>query len=206
MSLVQTTLSDFPKWFRDMAFVLDQIEAPIAGSFALWAWQAVTSGPPLWTPADVDIWYSSRHEKQFFRDIVDVMAMFPGASLKKRGPAIVEICLRDDLPTLQFIRRKVDETTQSTKRFLDLFDLSVVQVVLSFNIIGCDDHGRFGFTFGDSDVKSDIARGTSRCFRDLGDSAQQDRLVKYEGRGFLITRGEIRDLKPWGVYDESHPK
>lgn len=207
---LKTSLESLPDWFREIAPILAKVNRSIAGSFSLWTWQALTAKQPSWKPSDVDIWFSSKREKDFYRTIVEtwinVQDQFPGALMKKRGPAIVEIRLRDDLPTLQFIMRNAPGDSPGC--FLDLFDLSVAQVAMDFGLT-CEAplFGDVNFTFADDLVRSDIASGTSRYFRDLDGDKVQKRIDKYEGRGFQITQGEIRDLKPWGVYDyETDPK
>ena len=216
--IVKDSLTQLPKWLQEIADALEIIRptpsTPIAGSFALWLWQAFTIAPPTWKPSDVDIWYSSADKASFYQKLVGwfiaLQAKFPDSKMTSRGPAIVEIHLGGDLPKLQFIQRNVrDQERPAPHCFLDLFDLSVAQVAMTdFHLTMPDCHeatfASITFAFGDEAVRSEIALGKCRCFRDLvGHDMCVKRLVKYEGRGFDITQGEIHELKKWNIAYEN---
>jgi len=208
--MVKINQENLPVWYQRLVPILEALDivpgSPIAGSFALWLWQGHTTGKtPSWTPADIDIWFSS--EVDMLRTAVNafsgIQRGYPTAAFEKRGPAIVEIRVAEDLPTLQFIHRNTyGSERKAPYRFLDMFDLSVTQVAVEFFC-----HDTVQFAFGDDDVRSDIASGTCRCFRDMAapDFAETNtpRLAKYKARGFEITQGVIRDLK-WGSDYPSH--
>ena len=217
MPAIKQILNTFPEWVQEIAGALEIIRprssTPIAGSFALWLWEAFTLETPTWKPSDVDIWYSSTDKASFYQKLVGwfiaLQAKFPHAIMKSRGPAIVEIYLGGDLPKLQFIQRNIrDQKRPAPHCYLDLFDLSVAQVAITdFHLTFPDclaaTFVSVAFEFGDEAVRREIASATCRCFRDLKDTnMSQKRLVKYGDRGFNISQGEIHELKKWNIaYD-----
>lgn len=211
MALINS--GNLPEWYQQLCPVIEVTDdCPIAGSFALWLWQTHCTGKaPSWKPTDVDFWFST--EVAMLRTAIAVFLkvqknefLYPGATLVKRGPAIIEIQL-PDLPTLQFIHRNTFKTRPPPFCFLDLFDLSVAQVAIVRFDVRSATEVKVKFDFGDDEVRNDIATGMNRCFRDMsalpeatGMQMTRKRLSKYEERGFQTHQGEIRPLKKWDVY------
>lgn len=209
--MVKINPATLPGWYQRLASILSEIEiqpqSPIAGSFALWLWRVYTTGKaPAWSPSDIDFWFSS--EVQMLRTAVKAFSNlqpdYPGSTLAKRGPAIVEIQVAEDLPMLQFIHRNTyGIETPAPGCFLGMFDLSVTQVAIEYF-----HSDTVEFVFGDDDVRSDIAAGACRCFRDMKapsftETNTPSRIVKYQNRGFRVAQGEVRKLVKWAVYYDS---
>ena len=199
--MVKINSENLPGWYQRLCPILEacgvSLSCPIAGSFALWLWQVHTTGKaPSWTPSDVDFWVSS--DTDMMRVFSNIQLLYPGATLEQRGPAIVEIRVAEDLPTLQFIHRNpYGQKRPAPLSFLNMFDLSVAQVAIEYF-----DGGSVNFAFGDDEVKTDIATGMTRCFRDMSvaETNTPARLAKYHDRGFQTRQGEIRPIGNWGFY------
>ena len=219
MSPHTVTLIDPPAWYSSIMKAVDGLPSdshPIAGSFALWMWEAHDGRMPTWVPGDVDIWYAS-DDTSMYQDIVKVTDSSGNlfVDITKRGSSIIEVNLGEDVPTLQFIQRPIfDDDRALPFGFLDQFDLSVAQVAITrinrrTSDIAPDTATGSGsvchqvhFEFGDADIRSDIANDLCRCFREMtvASTNTKNRITKYTTRGYQVAQGEIHRLTEWNSY------